>query len=89
MHICTKIKNLLKLKGTFLDIICQINSEYKNNMRYKNRQKVLYMLVLRAINGCIELALKWYKLYSETLMEKGFKLNTYAICVANKLVNGK
>ena len=47
------------------------------------------MLVLCAVNGCIESAIHWYKLYSETLMEKCFDLNPYDICVSNKMVNGK
>ena len=47
------------------------------------------MLMLRPLYGGIELTLKWYKLYSETLMEKGFRIKQYDICVANKLVNGK
>ena len=72
-----------------MDIMCTINPEHKNNVRYKNGQNVLYMLVLRAIYGCIELALQWYTLYSEKLTEKDFKLNPYDRCVANKVVNGK
>ena len=55
-----------------MDIMCQINPEHKKNVRYKNGHKVSYMLVLCAIYGCIESALQWYKLYSETLIEKGF-----------------
>ena len=47
------------------------------------------MLVLRDTYWCKESALQWYKLYSETLMEKGFKLNSYDRCFVNKLVNGK
>ena len=47
------------------------------------------MLVLCAINWCIESALHWYKLYSETLMEKCFELNPYDICVSSKMVNSK
>ena len=47
------------------------------------------MLVLCAINGCIESGLQWYKLYSETFMEKYFELNPYDICVSDKMVNGK
>ena len=47
------------------------------------------MLVVSAVNGCIESPLQWYKFYSETLMEKGFELNPYDTCVSNKMVNGK
>ena len=47
------------------------------------------MLVLRAIYGCIELALHWYKFYSETLTEKYFELNPYDRFVKDKMVNVK
>ena len=47
------------------------------------------MLVLRAIYECIELALQWYKLYSEKLMARVFELNPHNICVSNKMINGK
>ena len=82
-------KFLLKLSGTFVDIMCQINTEHKKNVRYEDGQKVLYILVLYAIYGCIESALQWYKLYSKTLMAKVFQLNPYDRCVSNKMVNGK
>ena len=82
-------KVLLKLRGTFMDIMCQINQDQKKNMRYENGQKVLDILVLRTIYGCIESALQWYKLYSETLTEKCFELNPYDRCVENKVDNGK
>ena len=55
-------KVLLKLRGTFVDIMCRINLGHKKNVRYRNKQKVLYMLLLYAIYGCIESALHWYKL---------------------------
>ena len=47
------------------------------------------MLFLRTIYRCIELALQWYKCFSETGMEKFFEMNTYDRYVINKLVNIK
>ena len=70
-----------------MDIVLQINPDHKKSVRYENWKKELYILVLRAIYGCIESALQWYKIYSETLMKKGFELNKYGIFVANNLVN--
>ena len=48
---------LLKLKGQFVGIMCQINPEYKQYVRYEGKTKVLYLKVLRAIYGCLESAL--------------------------------
>ena len=57
-------------------------------MRYENGKKVLYVKILRAIYGCIESALLWYKLYSETLEGMEFVINTYDWCVSDKMING-
>ena len=46
-------KVLIKLRGTSVYIMCQINQEHMKNVRYDNGQKVLYMLVLFAIYGFI------------------------------------
>ena len=72
-----------------MDIMFQISSEHKKNVKYENGQKVSYMLILCAIYRCIESAIQWYKLYSEVLMEKVSELNPYNICMGNKLLNGK
>ena len=34
-------------------------------------------------------ALLWYELFTNTLKGKGFVLNPYDLCVANKFINGK
>ena len=41
----------------FLDIICEANPEYEQNMSNENVKKVLYLLLLREIYVCIESAL--------------------------------
>ena len=46
------------------------------------------MRVLRALYGCLESALLWYELYSSTLVDMGFVMNPYDMCVANKQING-
>ena len=80
---------LMKLVGEFVDIMCKVNPEHEKNVIYENGQKVLYMEILQAIYGCIESALRWYELYSETLEKEGFVINPYDKCVANKEIDGK
>ena len=60
---------LLNLKGLFVDIMCQVNPEYKSYVRIKKGQKVLYLLTLRALYGYIKSDLLWYSLYKEALEE--------------------
>ena len=80
---------LLILRGDLVDIMCQVSQEYKKYVVHVNGKKVLYLRVLRALYGCLESAMLWYKLYSETLQKMGFILNPYDGCVANKVINGK
>ena len=75
---------LLKLVGKFIDIMCEVNLEYKKYVRYENGVKILYLRILRALYGCLGSALLWYNLYSSTLVKLGFVLNPYDLCVANK-----
>jgi len=82
-------KNILMIiRGQFVDILCDVNPKYREHVRIINGKKVLYVKVLRAIYGCIESAMLWYDLYSNTLMEMVFILNPYDRCTANKLING-
>ena len=80
---------LLKLRGEFVDIMCEVNGEHTQNVVMENGKKVLYMKVVRAIYGCIQSALLWYDLYTNTLKGMGFEINPYDKCVANKMINGK
>ena len=78
---------LLKLRGDFVDIMCQVSPIYKKYIHYENNKKVLYLKILRALYGCIESALLWYNLFSNSLEKIGFQINPYDRCVANKVIN--
>ena len=82
-------KLLMIFRDEFVDIMCEVNPEYRQYVIEEKGKKVLYVRVLRAIYGCIESALLWYQLYVKTLKGMGFKLNPYDKCVANKMINGK
>ena len=77
----------MKLEGNFVDIMVDVNPELKKNVIYENGKKVLYLEILQEIYGYIESSLRWYELYSETLMNEGFKIKSYDKCVANKVIN--
>jgi hypothetical protein len=80
---------ILKIEGEFVDIMCEVNPEYKADIRFENGKKVLYVQILAALYGMIESALLWYTLYTEVLHKEGFKINPYDRCVANKVINGE
>ena len=60
----------LKLQERFVNIICEINTEYKANAIYENVLKISYLLVLQAIYGCIKSELLWYKIYTKTFQKR-------------------
>ena len=64
------------------------NPKYKDFVVTINGRKTLYLKVLRALYGCIESALLWYKLFTNTLQKMGFTINPYDRCIANKEING-
>ena len=78
----------MNFRWGFVGIMWQVNPEYKKHLRYENVNKVLYLLVIRVICGCIESAFLWYKLFFTTLKTLGFDINPYDRCVANKMIEG-
>jgi Reverse transcriptase (RNA-dependent DNA polymerase) len=55
----------------------------------ENGKKVLYVRLIKAIYGCVQSALLWYKLFYGTLEKMGFVLNPYDPCIANCMIDGK
>ena len=53
----------MKIGGEFLDIMCKMNPEHKNNRCVDNGVKVLYLQLLKYMYVCMESALLWYVLY--------------------------
>ena len=51
---------LMKLRRQFVDIMCEVNEEYKKHVIYEKGQKILYLQVLQEIFGYIESALLWH-----------------------------
>ena len=83
-------KNIIMvLRNKFVDIMCDVK-EYKQHVTHlKNGKRILYIIFLRIIYGCIDLALCWYNIYFTTLKHEDFTINPYDIYVANKIIKGK
>ena len=48
------------LRGEFVDIMCEVNPDYKKFVtRDKRGKEILYLKVICAIYGCIKAALLW------------------------------
>jgi hypothetical protein len=80
---------IMKFTGVSVDILCEMNPKYIPFVTIENGVKVLYVRLIKAIFGCVQLALLWYKLFCLHLKKMGFVLNPYDPCIANKIINGK
>jgi hypothetical protein len=80
---------VMKITGVLVDMLVDINQElYSPAVVLKNRKKVLYVEVLKAIYGMLEAALLWYKTFRKDLEDNEFVFNPYDPCVANKKDQG-
>jgi len=80
---------LLRLTGEAIDAIIKANPEkYEKHVVLEGNVRVLYLQLLRAMYGTLTAAIAWYTLFAETLMDMGFILNPYDLCVANKEIAG-
>ena len=79
---------IVKLRGPAVDAMLKINkAKYEPFVTHEKNKKVIYVRLLKAMYGTLTAPILWYKLFASTLIEKGFKINPYDLCVANKLVN--
>ena len=80
---------LMKLEGATVDIMLELDPGLKDFVAIENGKRVLYMQLMKALYGCVQSALLWYKLFSSTLVGLGFELNPYDLCFANATIDGK
>ena len=81
---------IMKLRGPLVDMLLEVDPyTYEEFVEYEQRNKVLYLVIKKAIYGMLQSALLFYLKLSTDLQQSGFKLNPYEPCVANKMVNGK
>jgi len=79
------------LRGTIAELIIKLEpSLYRKHIWYNQKGKpMLYVQLKKALYGTLQAALLCWKLLSNTLQERGFKINEYDQCMANKIIKGK
>ena len=80
---------LMKFRGKFVEIMCQVNPEYSQYILQEKGKKVLCVRILQAFYGYIKSTLLWYELYVGTLQKMSYIINPYDKYVANCVVNRK
>ncbi|CAJ1952616.1 unnamed protein product [Cylindrotheca closterium] len=84
-----KDRVIRRILGPEVDIFCDLDPSLREFVTVVKGKEVLYVQLDRALYGCVKSLMLWYALYSETLMDMGFKLNPYDLCVANCDIDGK
>jgi hypothetical protein len=86
-----KDKALICIRGPLLDILVSIapNVYGPYVTVSKKGEKQLLIQCLTALYGTMVALLLYYKKFVKSLKSKGFKLNPYVTCMANKQVNGE
>jgi hypothetical protein len=86
-----KEKALIHIRGPLVDFLVSIAPNvYGLYITVgKKGKKQLLVQCLTALYGTMVALLLYYKKFVESLKSKGFKLNPYDPCVANKQVNGE
>ena len=82
---------LVKVEGSLVNYLVEANPKrYKRYVAYEYGKKVIYLKLRKALYGCVESVLLWYKRFTDKLINQmGFSLNPYYTCVDNKMVNVK
>ena len=79
----------MKMTGAMLKCLVAVAPEkYSNFVISENGQDVIYLLLTKALYGCLKSALQFWKHLSNNLIRRGYTLNEYDSCVANKEING-
>ena len=79
---------LLHIRDEFLDIMYEVNPDYKPYVQYENGNKVIYVKVMRVMYVCIDYDMLWCNFYVKNLKDLGFSINIYDNCVSSKMIDG-
>ena len=74
------------LEGTIAKLIVKLEPSLYGKFVWKNKhgKPMLYVKLRKALYGTLHVALLFWKLPSNTLIDWGFKLNDYDKCIAYK-----
>jgi virulence-associated protein VapD len=74
----------MRLDGTSLDVLCEIDEDYKQYVIKYDKGDYIVVNLDKALYGCVESAKLWYDDLKQTLNKAGFIANTIDGCVFNK-----
>ena len=80
----------MRIDGAMAELLMEIDYDmYQPHMVKEKGKPVIYVELLKALYGTLRVARLFWETLSGKLQERGFILNPYDSCVANKYVNGQ
>jgi Reverse transcriptase (RNA-dependent DNA polymerase) len=80
----------MRIDGPMAELLIRLDPAYYNQfVEMKGDKKILYLLLEKALYGTLIAAKLFWKKLTAVLVSKGFIINPYDTCVANKMINGK
>jgi hypothetical protein len=80
---------LVVVDGALVDMLLRANKDFAKFVHIgKNGKKVVYLQLKKALYGTLRAARLFWENLTDKLTKKGFILNPYDNCVANKIING-
>ena len=80
---------VMKFANEQVDVLCSGNEGHKECIVTEGTNKILHLMLSKALHGTLTAAILWHETLTSTLIEDGFKLNLCDLCIANKMINGK
>eukprot|EP00804_Cyclotella_cryptica_P027764 CCRYP_009202-RA/>CCRYP_009202-RA protein AED:0.72 eAED:0.12 QI:0/-1/0/1/-1/1/1/0/1137 len=78
------------LDGRMAELLAKISPEtYQEYVHHKREQAYIYCQLNVALYGTLKAAVLFWRKLLKSLRMRGFTLNPYDWCVANKMINGK
>ena len=76
LHADMDEKLIMMFDGEMVDYMIAVNPEYEKFVHTKNTgRRILYIQLLKALYGCMQSKLLWFKLFTSTLKDMGFDIN--------------
>ena len=81
----------IKICGVLVDILVEIAPDFYKLHVTTNKKGVKQLLVQfhNAMYGTMVASLLYYRKFTKSLIDVGFKINPYDPCVANKIIDGQ
>ena len=79
----------IKMAGEAADFLIEVSPEtYTSYVLTEKGRSILCLVLKKALYGCVKSALLFWEDLSGKLIKRGYILNPYDQCVANKFING-